>query len=668
MEAPSPSSFVSRARTALHSAAAKADRVFTDIKSDLKPDRDGGRKSPASSVKQSEDDSPRESKSSHESKQFRWRPPPISLGTKQDWQDRLRNIRIGRKAVDEAEKDEEQKMTFLIYDENLYVMNEKNDAESKASDPMSALEGLLAGNFEKIPPSSIIKQLAVAIQKGTKQNSMKDFLLSSRDSSPIKERAGLSLSAVRSLVLREKEDKDKSDFGDDEEVLSLIKALFDADIRAAPPGSFVVKVAEVIGSFKTMKKMALFWCRVVEHLRRLWLEKQHIAGIPLDQIPDLKSCLLYQQLQVINCCISRKRRHSIAKESLDTAIRESSPDRDAEVAAKDMGSASSSLYVRISSGELVLRLGADHPSDNLYMLKTGEPVYSPVTQECPLFTEDLIKETEEFVLRTGSVGAGCSQLFSDMQAFKAANPGCILEDFVRWHSPPDWTEAEECETVSFDSLSTKGQLSRRMQKEGNLWRELWEAAKPVPAVKQSPLFDEDLAVEGILNFLEDIPPLELFEQLFVSLLGEGLGIAEFSLSADSGLSMLFYECKEYVLVASQGSISEKVDDLCQMMLLKPEDVLKMMKQAEDTVTTPASGEPKSQFKRLIPNFGSKNRGSKELELKNQRKSSGDNMTRQSFANFFDSKSSLFSKKPPKPLGVSPVEKSSTPDDNEWTLE
>ena len=29
---------------------------------------------------------------------------------------------------------------------------------------------------------------------------------------------------------------------------------------------------------------------------------------------------------------------------------------------------------------------------------------------------------------------------------------------------------------------------------GNLWRELWEAAKPVPAVKQAPLFDEDLAV------------------------------------------------------------------------------------------------------------------------------------------------------------------------------
>jgi Rab3 GTPase-activating protein catalytic subunit len=29
---------------------------------------------------------------------------------------------------------------------------------------------------------------------------------------------------------------------------------------------------------------------------------------------------------------------------------------------------------------------------------------------------------------------------------------------------------------------------------GNLWHELWETSKAVPAVKQAPLFDEDLAV------------------------------------------------------------------------------------------------------------------------------------------------------------------------------
>ncbi|KAF5206327.1 Rab3 gtpase-activating protein catalytic subunit [Thalictrum thalictroides] len=105
------------------------------------------------------------------------------------------------------------------------------------------------------------------------------------------------------------------------------------------------------------------------------------------------------------------------------------------------------------------------------MLETGEPVYSPVTQEGPLLTEDLIKEAEEFVLRTGSCGAGCSQLLSDMQAFKAANPGCILEDFVRWHSPPDWSGSDPIneteESYNFrDSTSKRGQLSSRMQKEG----------------------------------------------------------------------------------------------------------------------------------------------------------------------------------------------------------
>lgn len=29
-------------------------------------------------------------------------------------------------------------------------------------------------------------------------------------------------------------------------------------------------------------------------------------------------------------------------------------------------------------------------------------------------------------------------LTADMSAFKAANPGATLGDFVRWHSPRDW--------------------------------------------------------------------------------------------------------------------------------------------------------------------------------------------------------------------------------------
>lgn len=38
---------------------------------------------------------------------------------------------------------------------------------------------------------------------------------------------------------------------------------FARDIHGSPPESLVVKVAEVIGSFKNLRKAALFWRRVV---------------------------------------------------------------------------------------------------------------------------------------------------------------------------------------------------------------------------------------------------------------------------------------------------------------------------------------------------------------------------------------------------------------------
>ena len=101
-----------------------------------------------------------------------------------------------------------------------------------------------------------------------------------------------------------------------------------------------------------------------------------------------------------------------------------------------------------------------------------------------------------------------------------------------------------------------------------------------------------------------------------------------------------------------------------MMLLKPEEALKLMQPSEDTSTTP--GEPRRRFKRLSHIFGGKDRQIKEQETKNQ-KNAEDNPSRQSFASFFDSKSSLFSRKPPKPGSASLAEKPSCPDENDWTI-
>ncbi|XP_034678851.1 uncharacterized protein LOC117909054 isoform X3 [Vitis riparia] len=693
MEAPS---FVSKARTALHSAAAKAERVLTDIKSDLKSDRDSDKQSSNSKISEPElSKKNAEVKTNHERKHTRWRSP--QKVTKQDWHDRLKNIRIGKKGVDNTEKSDNSTMSFHIFDENLYPKSPKSTSEAKGSDVFSFAEVSNAIDVNNIPPSSVIKQLAVAVETGKKFKSMKDLMVSSRDSSPVRERAGLSLSAVKSLVLRE--EKPTSEFGDNEKVLSLIHLLLDAEgdflrrkfgsdaetlatktslpreIHAAPPESLVVKLSEVIGNFKTLRKMAIFWCGVVAELRKLWSEEQYVPGIPLDEIPDLNCCLLYQQLQVINCCISRKRRHVIATESLDSVIREAGSNIEEPFVSKGLVDEKSILYARISTGELVLRLGAGRPSDNLMMLETGEPIYVPVTQEGPLLTEDLIKETEEFVLRTGSVGAGCSQLLSDMQAFKAANPGSILEDFVRWHSPPDWTDTEpsdECKDTfdGGDSLSARGQLSSRMRKEGNLWCELWKTAKPLPAVKQAPLFDEDLAVEGILHFLDDIPPSDLFKQLFVSLLGLGFVIAEATLSTNSNLSKLFHECKDYTIATCQrGTWIDKIDDLCQvyetveMMLLHPEEILKIMKQPEEAVAN--ADEPKRRFRRLAQIFGGKDRPARKPASKDQNVSE-ENPIRQPFSNMFDGRSSLFSKKPPKPDSTITADKPPL-EENDWTI-
>ncbi|XP_022848442.1 uncharacterized protein LOC111370801 [Olea europaea var. sylvestris] len=676
-------SFVSKARTAFHSAAAKAEKVFTDIKkSDFITHReDIDKQSPIESRPEYTKDGD-ESKSCQELTNQRSRPAPIK--TKQDWHERLRNIRIGKKGAEDTEKTENSTMAYAIFDENLYFMREREISESEDSKVGVALEGSNAVNSDIIPSSAVVRQLAVAIDAGLVYNSMKDLLASSRGSSPIRERASLSFSAMKSIVLREKEDRIASEFGADERVLSLINSLLNAghflgrtcssleedtntaslikDIHGAPIEGFVVKLAEAVGCLKTLQKMASFWCRVVAELRRRWSERQYIPGIPPDEIPDLNSCLLHQQLQVINCCISRKIRWFAASESLESVVGQSSSNIESSCSEGTVPIVTR-MYAMTKSGELVLRLGADKECDNLTMLETSEPIYTPVTQELPLLTEDLIKETEDFVLRTGSVGAGCSQLLSDMQAFKAANPGCILEDFVRWHSPPDWMENETNTEVNEtsdggDLLSVKGQLSRRMKKEGNLWRELWETAKPVPAVRQTPLYDEDLAVDGILDFLEDISPSHLLKQLFIAALGAGLVIAEANLSTDSSLSKLFHECRNYIVQSCQmGTWVEKLDDICQVydsvetMLLNPDEVIKMTAQSEETTT---AGDIRNRFKRLSLIFGGKSKHSSKAPSKDSK-----NNDRQPF-------SSIFSEKPPKP-SASPADKPSSSVENDWTI-
>jgi Rab3 GTPase-activating protein catalytic subunit len=96
-----------------------------------------------------------------------------------------------------------------------------------------------------------------------------------------------------------------------------------------------------------------------------------------------------------------------------------------------------------------------------------------------------------------------ASLLSDMQSFKAANPGCVLEDFVRWYSPRDWVENEEKsiepETNEEKITKTYG-LSNRMKIPGNVWIEAWTNSKPVPVRRQKRLFDDTKEAENVTFF------------------------------------------------------------------------------------------------------------------------------------------------------------------------
>ena len=123
--------------------------------------------------------------------------------------------------------------------------------------------------------------------------------------------------------------------------------------------------------------------------------------------------------------------------------------------------------------------GRSHRCGELRLLSNErEYVYVPCTQDTAPMTEDMLEEHAEvlaryvcfvntpidsipfqstnlnflcFCTRLGTSEEGMqlrarmqsASLFSDMQSFKAANPGATLADFVRWYSPRDWVEADE---------------------------------------------------------------------------------------------------------------------------------------------------------------------------------------------------------------------------------
>nr|XP_048299724.1 rab3 GTPase-activating protein catalytic subunit isoform X3 [Myodes glareolus] len=333
--------------------------------------------------------------------------------------------------------------------------------------------------------------------------------------------------------------------------------------KSAPSDSLTYKLALCLCMINFyhggLKGVAHLWQEFVLEMRFRWENNFLIPGLTSGP-PDLRCCLLHQKLQMLNCCIERKKARDEGKKTSpsDNVTNAYSGDagkaggqlgldhlRDTEKEKGEVGKSWDSwsdseeeFFECLSDTEDLKGNGQEsgkkggpkelanlkpegrlHQHGRLTLLHNGEPLYIPVTQEPAPMTEDLLEEQSEVLAKLGTSAEGAhlrarmqsACLLSDMESFKAANPGCFLEDFVRWYSPRDYIEEEV--TDEKGNVVLKGELSARMKIPSNMWVEAWETAKPIPARRQRRLFDDTREAEKVLHYLAMQKPADLARHL-----------------------------------------------------------------------------------------------------------------------------------------------------------
>ncbi|KAI8043527.1 hypothetical protein M5D96_004859 [Drosophila gunungcola] len=256
--------------------------------------------------------------------------------------------------------------------------------------------------------------------------------------------------------------------------------------------------------------------------------------IPLDfpprisaGFPDTRTCLLHQKLQMLNVCVERRvqrEANSKRKSLLKTSSEEEENADDEEEDEDDEGEFFDCDDLTAGAGSPTKAVLSLRPEGRLRRLnderlleEPNEYLYIPETQDPVPKTEDQLQDDAEVMLKLGP-GSGlttqmmCTSLLSDMEAFKAANPRGIMEDFIRWYSPKDWEE------VTDELGQVKNQLSVRMTTEGNTWQKVWEQAQAIPISRQKRLFDDTNEALKVLHYLETRKMHEIYKLTIVPLL------------------------------------------------------------------------------------------------------------------------------------------------------
>jgi Rab3 GTPase-activating protein catalytic subunit len=286
--------------------------------------------------------------------------------------------------------------------------------------------------------------------------------------------------------------------------------------------------------------ISLLWQEFVKEIRWHWENQRTIAHIeiPTESI-DFRRCLIQQKLQMIAYTISKKQRavklssSTIAKK--DGWEIEVFVDEESDALGLHGHSVSALGRKQLLSPPLKLIRELLDESSNSSLDPSKNPdgwIYVPETQTFSVITSDVLEQQQRNLESNQDFSQFHSQLKSDMEAFKAANPGCVMADFVRWYSPTDWIvenspdalrehatsenpdllNQDSSQELDRDVYSGLGRLSVRMRAESNVWRTIWACAQPIPVSEQKPLFDYDSEGEKAIHYLETISPLDLMQQ------------------------------------------------------------------------------------------------------------------------------------------------------------
>ena len=244
-----------------------------------------------------------------------------------------------------------------------------------------------------------------------------------------------------------------------------------------------------------------------------------------------------------------------------------------------------SLDTVVTVADVRRRPGARCPVQGIVLRGSGDQLYAPYLQRPFPLTDDLVLERRVMLAREqqGDRKRGTLQgrlnlshrlqkpkLLSDMSAFKAANPGSTIDDFTRWYGNPgnpldDYVEVPHLQDVSVHDayhesaakkLDKASEAMKVLIATRDFWSSTWEEATPIPAAEQQPLFDFISTVEMVIDYLEQMHPSILVNQV----MAVNLSSAYFTLiaSAENALNVGLVE-------VSLQRLRRKIDDALRLL-------------------------------------------------------------------------------------------------------